>query len=271
VASPLDHLGIEVLANVGSLHQRVPSSAEGIGLLRTELLFSDRESAPSEAEQFGTLCAITAAAPRSRVVVRLFDAGDDKPLPWLQATTDSPRGIALLAHHPEVLDTQLRAIKRASGHGDLRVLVPYVERASEVLDVRARLRAALPVGAQIETRAGVERLDEIARVSDFISIGTNDLAASVAGDDRANAGLPFDPRVLDLVTQIIDAARRHRRVLTVCGEMAGDAHGARILVGLGVHALSVAPARIAPVKLSLRQTTLDDCRAIARVAATGAK
>jgi phosphoenolpyruvate-protein kinase (PTS system EI component) len=268
VASPLGHLGLAVLVNIGSLRERVPSSSEGIGLLRTELFFADRETAPSEAEQFGVLCAVAAEAPRSLVIVRLFDAGGDKPLAWLPSSEEDPaRGIALLSRHTDVLDLQLRAILRARAHGDLRVLVPFVEHAHEVSDVRGRLRGRLPVGALIETQDAVERIDAIVEASDFVSIGTNDLSASVAKCDRADVGVSPDARVLRLVARVIASARAQMRTVTVCGEMAGDAHGARILVGLGAQALSVAPARLVPVKLSLRNATLEDCRKIAGAAA----
>jgi multiphosphoryl transfer protein len=205
------------------------------------------------------------------VVVRLFDGGGDKPLPWLPAPDgSSDRGIALLLRHPRLLDAQLRAILRAAADGDLRVLVPFVERASDVAEIRARTKSRLPVGALVETPEAVARIDEIAAVADFLSIGTNDLSATLLGEGRARAGLSLDPGLLRLVERAIGSAHRHARVVTVCGELAGDAHGARVLVGLGANALSVAPSRIAPVKVALRNTSIEDCRAIARAAIGGA-
>ena len=130
VTEPLSHLGIAVRVNVGSLHEHVPASADGIGLVRTELLFSDHSSAPSEAEQYGALRAIAARAGDKPVVVRLFDAGGDKPLPWLGAPRGSDaRGIELLLKHPEVLGRQLRALARLGAHADVRVLLPFVSGA----------------------------------------------------------------------------------------------------------------------------------------------
>ena len=268
VSDPLVHLGVDVFANVGSLHERVPASADGIGLVRTELVFSDHVREPSEAEQFGALCAIAAHAPRSHVVVRLFDAGGDKPIGWLATPegNESARGIALLLLHPRVLDRQLRALVRAADHFDVRVLVPFVRAAADVTDVRARLSGRLPVGALVETPEAVERIDEIASAADFVSIGTNDLSAIVAGSDRASARSSLDPRVLRLVEQVVVASRARSRPVTVCGELAGDPLGVRVLAGLGVQAVSVAPARVAPVKLSLRNASREDCLAIAREA-----
>jgi phosphoenolpyruvate-protein kinase (PTS system EI component) len=115
----------------------------------------------------------------------------------------------------------------------------------------------------IETPQAVERSEEISAASDFICIGTNDLFATVTGQDRAGGTLSLDARVLRMIAQVIAAGRSHDRKVSVCGEMAGEPHSARILVGLGVHALSVATGRFAKVKLSFRDVTLDDCRGVA--------
>ena len=205
-AEPLRQLGVSVLVNVGSVHDRVPASAEGIGLVRTELVFSDHSNAPSEAEQFGVVCAIAALSRRSRAVVRLFDAGGDKPLRWLAPPpgAEAARGIELLGHHPRVLEAQLRAIVRVAHHFDVAVLVPYVRSPRDVADVRARTRGRVPVGALIETTEAVEQIAGIIAASDFVSIGTNDLAASVTGTGRANVGLSLDARLL----RMIRASRR---------------------------------------------------------------
>jgi phosphoenolpyruvate-protein kinase (PTS system EI component) len=268
VAAPLSHLGLEVHVNVGSRYERFPASADGIGLLRTELVFSEHASAPSEGEQFGALLAIAAPLGRAPLVVRLFDAGGDKPLPWLLAPREAvaARGIELLFMHPVLLDTQLRAIVRAADHINARVLLPLVTGPADVEQVRARSRGKVPVGAMIETPAAVEQIDAIAAVSDFVCIGTNDLFAMVTGRDRADCTLSLDTRALSMVERIVTAAHAHGRRVTVCGELAGDPHSARILVGLGVDAISVAAVRFAKVKFSLRDVTMDDCRAVAREA-----
>jgi phosphocarrier protein FPr len=118
----------------------------------------------------------------------------------------------------------------------------------------------------VETPGAVDQIDGIAAVSDFVSIGTNDLFATVTGQDRADAPLSLDPRALRMVERVIVGAHAHARKVSVCGEVAGDPQGARILVGLGVDALSVATARFAQTKLLLRDTTIDDCRAVAHEA-----
>jgi phosphoenolpyruvate-protein kinase (PTS system EI component) len=258
VAAPLTHLPVNVHINVGSLDERIPSSVEGIGLVRTELVFSDRTSAPGEAEQFGAIRALAARVGDVSLTVRLFDAGGDKPLRWLDGNA---RGIELLLAHPAILDAQLRALSRAGQHASVRVMVPLVANAEQVERVRAR-SVGLPVGAMIETPEAVGRIDEIAAVSDFISIGTNDLSAALTGQRRANSTLSTDPRLLMMVSSIVEASHARGLAVSVCGEMAGEPHGARLLVGLGVDTLSVATARLANVKLSLRDVTLEDCRRV---------
>jgi multiphosphoryl transfer protein len=268
VAAPLEHLGLEVHVNVGSIHERFPASAEGIGLLRTELVFSDHTRASSEVEQFAALRAIAAPVGSAPVVVRLFDAGGDKPLAWLQAPASSPRarGVELLFMHPGLLDTQLRAIVRAAEHVSVRVLLPLVTCAGDVERIRALSHGKLAVGAMIETPAAVHQIDEVAAAADFICIGTNDLFAMVTGRDRADSTVAFDTRALRMIERVIAVAHVRARKVSVCGEMAGDPHGARILVGLGVDAISVATARFAKVKISLREVTIDGCRGVAREA-----
>jgi phosphoenolpyruvate-protein kinase (PTS system EI component) len=115
----------------------------------------------------------------------------------------------------------------------------------------------------IETPAAVCESESIAAVSDFICIGTNDLFAAVTGEDQAGSTLSLDRRVLRMIERIVAAARVHGRTVTVCGEMAGEPHSARVLVGLGVHAISVAPGRFGKVKLSFRDVTIEECRQVA--------
>jgi phosphoenolpyruvate-protein kinase (PTS system EI component) len=200
--------------------------------------------------------------------VRLFDAGGDKPLGWLPAPAGAShaRGVELLFAHPEVLEAQLRAIVRAAEHVNMRVLLPLVRGGDDVERVRARSHGGIAIGAMVETPEAVDRIDEIAAVADFICIGTNDLFAMVTGQDRSRATLSLDPRALAMVERVIVAAHAHARRVCVCGEIAGDPHGAKVLVGLGVDAISVATARFAKVKLSLHEVTVNDCRGIARAA-----
>ena len=266
--APLSHLGLEVHVNIGSVHERAPPSADGIGLLRTELVFAGHARAPSEVEQLGAMRAIAAPIGTAAVVVRLFDAGGDKPLAWLPPPESSPlaRGVELLFAHPAILACQLRAIERAAEQLDVRVLLPLVTCAADVERVRDLSHGKVAVGAMIETPSAVQRIDEIARAADFICVGTNDLFAQVTGRERSDATLSVDPRALRMIERVVVASHARGRKVSVCGELAGDLRGARILVGLGVDAISVATARFAKVKLSLRDVTIDACRRIAREA-----
>jgi phosphoenolpyruvate-protein kinase (PTS system EI component) len=267
VKAPLTGLGVQIHVNVGSLHEHIPGAAEGIGLLRTELVFTEHRNAPSEAEQFGALWAIAARTGSAPIVVRLFDAGADKPLPWLFCPNGTnARGIELLLMHPAVLDAQLRAIARVAERANVRALLPFVRTAHDVEAIRSRMVSKTDVGAMIESPEAVDRIDDIASVADFVSIGTNDLSAIVTGQDRAGATLTPDRRILRMVERVVRAAHHHDRKVSVCGELASDPHFARILVGLGVDTLSIATGRFAKVKLSLRDLSIDDCRDVASAA-----
>jgi phosphoenolpyruvate-protein kinase (PTS system EI component) len=267
VAAPLDHLGLRVCVNVSSLREHIPVAAEGIGLVRTELIFSKRAHAPSEAEQLGAIRAIASRVGNVPIVVRLFDAGGDKPLPWLPPPAGSSmRGIELLLMHPTVLEAQLRAVTRAAECGDIQALLPLVRSAQDLAQVRALAGGKIPIGALVETPEAVERIDEIASTADFVSIGTNDLLALVTGLGRMNSALSVDPRVLRMIESVVKVAHAHGRQVSVCGEMAGDPHSARILVGLGVDALSTATGHFARVKRALRDVSLHDCLEMASAA-----
>jgi phosphotransferase system HPr (HPr) family protein len=262
----LAHLGVSVRVNVGAATESIPRAAEGVGLLRTELVFATLRRPPSEAEQLAAVLAIAGRSGPGPIVARLFDAGGDKPLPWLTAPPEAvdARGIGLLLLHEAVLTTQLRALGRAARAADVRVLLPLVRSERDVQDVRARAEPGLSIGAMVETPDAARDIDAIARAADFVCIGTNDLAAFVLGVDRADAAVTLDPRVLSLVAAIVRGTHAQGKQVTVCGELAGDERGARILVGLGVDALSVAPARVAPVRLALAATTRKACEELAR-------
>ena len=260
-------LGVELHVNIGSLQERVPRGALGVGLLRTELVFAGRHRAPGEPEQVAAMLAVARAARGGVVTARLFDAGGDKPLPWLAVprAAGDVRGIALLLHHPEVLEAQLRAMVRASAHAPVRALVPMTRSADDIEAVRRRADG-LAVGAMIETPEAVRDIDAIAAAADFVCIGTNDLAAFVLGGSRAGAERALDPRVLAQIAAIVRGAHARGRKVTVCGEIAADPRGACLLVGLGVDALSVAASRLGEVALALRDATKNDCERDARAA-----
>lgn len=251
-------LGVAVRVNVGSTREDVPAAADGIGLLRTELVFADRTRLPSEDEQAAAYGAI-ARKTSGPVHVRLFDGGGDKPLPFLPAPPADPdaRGAALLLANPEATAAQLRAIARVPG---ARAFIPLVRSAADVEAIRALAPPGLDIGAMVETPEAAEDAEAIAAVSDFVCIGTNDLACETLGVSRAQGPDALDPRVLAHVRRTVEGAHARGRKVTVCGEIAADPRGGRVLVGLGVDALSVAPARFASTKLGLAAASSDDCR-----------
>jgi multiphosphoryl transfer protein len=266
---------VEVFANVGSAAEAgsaVEQGAEGVGLLRTEFLFLDRETPPDEEEQVAVLRDIARALDGRPLIVRTLDAGADKPLPFLrQQPEDNPflgrRGIRLSLAEPDLLRTQLRAILRVAADHPLKVMFPMVATLEEVQAARAVLDRAreelssdaeLDVGVMVEVPALALQAALVAPEVDFFSIGTNDLAQYTMAAERGNAalaGLLDDSLapVLALIAQVTAAAEAHGRWVGVCGELAGEPEAAVLLAGLGVRELSMAAGRIPAVKAALRE------------------
>ena len=263
---PLDHLGIALRVNVASARDPIPPSADGVGLVRTEMMFLERSTMPGEDEQLAALLRVASKARGAPIVVRLFDAGGDKPVAWLGGETGSSRGIARLLSYPRALKTQLRALARARERAEIRVLLPFVRSPDDVNTVRRLAASTLSLGAMIESPDAVESIASIALAADFISIGTNDLTATSLGLERTRSLPLADPRVPALVRRTIAGAHAAGREVTICGEMAGDERGARIAVGLGADAISVAPASVAVLRAALARTTSAACVADAEAA-----
>jgi phosphocarrier protein FPr/phosphocarrier protein len=281
-----DGTRIEVFANLGSVEDAVRAAAEGAegcGLLRTEFLFLDREQAPDEDEQVRVYGAIAAALGDGRpLIVRTFDIGGDKPVPYLpMAAEENPalglRGVRLNLSRTDLLDAQLRAILRGVPAAQRRIMVPMVVEASELRQVRELLRAAeaalgiaepTPLGVMIETPAAAILADSIAAEADFLSIGSNDLTQYALACDRGNAATAarvdaFHPAVLRLIDAAARGAAAHGRWLGVCGAFASDPDAVALLIGLGVTELSVAPGQVAAIKARVRRLDLPGCRALA--------
>jgi multiphosphoryl transfer protein len=274
-AVTLDGTRVAVLANVASpaeVRVGLEAGAEGVGLLRTELAFLDAAGWPSEEQHQRVLRPTLEAIGDRLATVRVLDFGGDKSPPFL--TGASERGIELLLRDPESLEAQLRAILRAGAEARLRVLLPLVAGPDQVRAAREALSRsaeatgsdeAPPLGAMIETVEAVERVDEIAAAADFLSIGTNDLAASVLGRDRFAAGsvAAHDPRVLAAVAATARASAEAGLVLEVCGEAASEPLVAPILIGLGVGELSVGAARVGATRRLVRESRASDARELA--------
>jgi phosphotransferase system enzyme I (PtsI) len=253
---------------------------EGVGLLRTELLFLGRHDAPSLEEQRDAYARVFRALPGRRVVLRTLDAGADKPLPFLSLSGEpNPalgiRGLRTARTRPEVLDTQLTAVAEAAAQADadVWVMAPMVSTAQEAADFAARARAhGLPrVGAMIEVPAAALRAGQILDHVDFLSIGTNDLGQYAMAADRQCGDLadlldPWQPALLDLIALCARAGKAAGKPVGVCGEAACDPNLARVLVGLGISSLSMSRAAVARVGAQLSRHTLDGCSRFAEAA-----
>jgi phosphoenolpyruvate-protein phosphotransferase len=280
-----DGLRVEVFANVGSeaeAHAAVRNGAEGSGLLRTEFLFLERTSPPSEGEQLEEYQRIARALEGRPLTIRTLDIGGDKPIPYLTLPhEENPalglRGLRTSLWRPDLLREQLRAILRVRPIGQCRVLLPMITDAGEVRAVRSMVdelrreqgyREAIMLGAMIETPAAAIMAEAIAREVEFLSIGTNDLTQYTLAMDRGHPELAarldaLHPAVLRLVAKVIDAARTHGRGVAICGGLASDPVAVPILLGLGIHELSMIPAIIPQLKALIASLNAEECRALA--------
>ena len=268
-AETQDGRRIRVLANastVAELEEASRQGAEGIGLMRTELLFLEATRWPSREEQVKVLRPVLARMFGQTATVRLFDFGGDKTPPFLRGI--SARGIEVLLNAPAEMRTHLAAVVEAGSGADLRLLVPMVTKPDDVRAVRAMLDTVLEghgmpkVGAMIETPEAAEGAVDIAKLCDFLSIGTNDLTQLVLGLDRERSRKApvMDPRVLSLIARTVRAGRRAQIPVDVCGEAASDASSLPVMVGLGVDELSVAAARVGEVRQWIRDLSFESSR-----------
>lgn len=276
---------IPLLANVGGqqdVDTAVAADAEGVGLYRTESLFLDRTLAPTVEEQASAYAALLCAFPEHIAVIRVLDAGADKPIAFLSAAAEEPnpalgvRGLRALQQHRPVLDTQLRAVVVAAEQTGVQpdVMAPMVTDAADARWFVGACREAGfrgRVGAMIETPAAALRAASIAAEVDFLSIGTNDLAQYAFAADRQLGSLsrlqdPWQPALLDLVVSAVAGAGQSRRPCGVCGEAAADPALACVLVGLGVTSLSMTAAALPAVRAAVRVHTLAQCQEAAAAA-----
>lgn len=280
-----DGTRIEVFANLGSLEDAataVSAGAEGCGLLRTEFLFLDRESAPDEEEQRVLYASIAATLGERPLILRTLDIGGDKPVPYLpSAPEENPalglRGVRLSLARPDLLDMQLRAAVAGIPGEQCRIMVPMITDVVELRAVRARLEVAMaavgrvePValGVMIETPSAALLADQIAAEADFLSVGTNDLTQYTLACDRGNAAVSakvdaLHPSVLRLIGLAAKGARGQGRWIGVCGGLAGDVLAAPVLIGLGVTELSAPPGSVQSVKAAVRRLDMAACLVLA--------
>jgi phosphoenolpyruvate-protein kinase (PTS system EI component) len=270
LAQTTDGHRVTVLVNAATMAEGIEGfeqGAEGIGLLRTELPFLDAEKWPSVGRQVEFLRPILECLGDRPATVRLFDFGADKTPPFLRGT--DKRGIDLLLDSHDALPEQLTAIVEAAGDAEVRILVPMVVSAHQMTTIRVALaevagteRKRPALGAMIETVEAARNAPAIAEVSDFFSIGTNDLTQAVLGLDRerSKSAPTTDVRVLRAIDAAVRAGHAAGIPVDVCGEAASDPRAMPILVGLGVDELSVAAARVGQVRQWIRELDYADCR-----------
>jgi phosphotransferase system enzyme I (PtsI) len=264
--------------------------AQGIGLYRTEFLYVDRTTPPGEDEQYEVYRRVVEAMAPLPVTLRTFDIGGDKFLSAFQAPADMNPALGLRAvrlgmAYPDLFRVQLRAMVRASAHGTLRIMIPMISALHELRVVRRLLNEAIarvdaqgrprakeiPLGIMVEVPSAAVLADHFAREAAFMSIGTNDLVQYALAVDRSSRQLAslatfYDPAILQLLTGVIEAGRRHNRDVTVCGAMASDPLATILLVGMGLRDLSMEASAIAEIKEAISRFSLAEAEEGARIA-----
>ncbi|WP_322510687.1 phosphoenolpyruvate--protein phosphotransferase [Chloroflexus sp.] len=284
-AITLDGVQIEVAANVNRVAdaaRAVENGADGVGLMRTEFLFIERESAPDEEEQYEAYRTMVETMAGRPLIIRTLDIGGDKEVPYLNIPREDNsflgiRGLRLCLRRPDLFEPQLRAIYRAAKHGPLKIMFPMVATLEEVQQAKAiaeRIRAELnappvEIGIMVEVPSAAMLADVLAAEVDFFSIGTNDLTQYVLAMDRLHPELArqadsLHPAVLRTIARTVEGAASAGRWVGVCGGIASDPLGAAILVGLGVQELSVSIPSVATIKAHLRGLSAADLRDLAR-------
>jgi len=287
-ATPDGH-PVGVVANIatsGEAAAAFENGAEGIGLFRTEMLFLDRQTPPGEPEQFDTYRAVLSAADSRPVVIRTLDIGGDKPLAWLNLPREENPFLGFRAvrmyPHPQfepLFRAQIRALVRASAHGNLRVMIPMIATIGEARWVRRVIaeeqqkcaaekipfNAAMQTGAMIEIPAAAFSMDALAAEFDFFSIGSNDLLQYFMAADRSDARLaplynPLQPAFLRLLAQIANAARERQKEISLCGELDAQAKILPLLVGLGLDKISASAPMLPMLKTELASLSQTECR-----------
>jgi phosphotransferase system enzyme I (PtsP) len=280
------YLNTGLMAEIDALN---PAEVDGVGLYRTELPFMVRDRFPGEDEQAQGYRRILDAFVPKPVALRTLDIGGDKPLSYFPIEESNPflgwRGIRVSLDHPEIFLTQLRAMLRAAiGLGNLRLLLPMVSSLGEVDEALLLVRRAydelheeglhvgMPsIGVMVEVPSMVYQTEELARRVDFLSVGTNDLTQYLLAVDRNNPNVAdlyddMHPAVLRALTRIVEGARCYDREVGVCGEMAGDPAAAVLLIGMGVHSLSMSASSLLRVKWAVRSFSSQRARELVQVA-----
>lgn len=289
-AETLDGHRVEVVGNIGTIRDVdgvLRNGGEGVGLYRTEFLFMDRSQLPTEEEQFEAYKEVVEAMEGKLVVLRTMDIGGDKELPYLELPKEmNPflgwRAVRIGLVRREILDTQLRAVLRASAFGKLAVMFPMIISVEEIrelkgimADLKAQLRNEgkafdenIQIGVMVETPSAAVNARHLAKEVDFFSIGTNDLTQYTLAVDRGNEVIahlynPLTPSVLNLIKQVIDASHAEGKWTGMCGELAGDVRATALLLGMGLDEFSMSGISVPHVKKLVRNINFADAKALA--------
>ena len=288
-----DGIRVELAANIGTpkdLDSVTNNDGEGIGLFRSEFLYMDRKSAPSEEEQYIAYREVAEKMKNKPVVIRTLDVGGDKELDYLKLPKEmNPflgyRAIRLCLDKVDIFKTQLRAILRASAYGNIKIMFPMISSIEELRAAKSILQEVknellkenkafnenLEVGIMIEIPAAAIISDLLAKEVDFFSIGTNDLIQYTTAVDRMNEKIshlynPFHPALLRLIKMVIDNAHKENKWVGMCGEVAGDPKLIPLLIGMGLDEFSMSPISILKARWIIKNISYKNMKNLAEQA-----
>lgn len=285
-----DGVKVELVSNIGKPEDAdkvVECDGEGIGLFRTEFLFMDRDSVPTEEEQFEAYKKVAETLKGKPVIIRTLDIGGDKAIPYLGLETEENpflgfRAIRFCLKRRDIYEVQLRALLRASAFGDIKIMVPLVTGVDELRAVKVILEDVkrqldkdgiaynkdVKVGVMMETPAACMMADALAKEADFFSIGTNDLTGYTMAVDRGNAKVAYlystyNPAVLRAIKRIIECGKAEGIMVGMCGEAAADPKLIPLLLAFGLDEFSVSATSVLKTRKTISDCNIDECKALA--------
>lgn len=285
-----DGVKVELVCNIGKpadANKAVECDGEGIGLFRTEFLFMDRDSMPTEEEQFEAYKEVAEKMKGKPVIIRTLDIGGDKDVPYLGLEhEDNPflgfRAIRYCLQRKDIYDIQLKALLRASAFGKIKIMVPLVTGVDELRQVKAMIKEIMAeldkegvaynknieVGVMMETPAACMVADVLAKEAAFFSIGTNDLTGYTMAVDRGNAKVAYlystyNPAVLRAIKRIIECGKKEGIMVGMCGEAAADSKLIPLLLAFGLDEFSVSATSVLKTRKTISDCTMDECKALA--------
>ena len=285
-----DGIKVELVCNIGKpadANKAVECDGEGIGLFRTEFLFMDRDSMPTEEEQFEAYKEVAEKMKGKPVIIRTLDIGGDKDVPYLGLEhEDNPflgfRAIRYCLQRKDIYDIQLKALLRASAFGKIKIMVPLVTGVDELRHVKAMIKDIMAeldkegvaynknieVGVMMETPAACMMADALAKEAAFFSIGTNDLTGYTMAVDRGNAKVAYlystyNPAVLRAIKRIIECGKKEGIMVGMCGEAAADSKLIPLLLAFGLDEFSVSATSVLKTRKTISDCTMDECKALA--------